>query len=356
MKVHRMKAISSFFRSPFGGGCVADGKANQPETVPKVPSLLFDMELEEAHATAAQAEDDDTDVETVLQQLTSLTDTWNQAEAHLVSHMRLVQNLLDGEGMRSLDALEVAEGLRRLGHSVVIRTALGGGWGGDCLRNLRHTFLWCSVQGLSGSQQYIVDPCFKEQFEIPHQTQRYAQVLAALPRIFIGTEERIVPLVELLCSEIRLAFKQANATLPPWRAPPAMLSKWRPRKSEDCVLEEVVLESHPASVPQWCPVQQAALAGSEGSLSPSPRCNSDSAVASPGLTAFFSKPVPSIEDRPLPSNTVASVPATDAGFQKLDVPNTVVRSLKEAYWFGCKAMPPAPAMAAQAAKHALHLV
>jgi PDDEXK-like family of unknown function len=30
---------------------------------------------------------------------------------------------------------------------VKIRTAIGGGWGGDCLRNLRHQFLTCTARG-----------------------------------------------------------------------------------------------------------------------------------------------------------------------------------------------------------------
>ena len=63
--------------------------------------------------------------------------------------MQLVQRLLlDGGDRQSLDILEVAEGLRKLGHTVTIRSALGGGGGNECLRNLRHRFLTCAVQGI----------------------------------------------------------------------------------------------------------------------------------------------------------------------------------------------------------------
>ena len=66
----------------------------------------------------------------------------------LASHMQLVQRLLVESGERQgLDVFEVAEGLRKLGHAVTIRSALGGGGGNECLRNLRHRFLTCRMQG-----------------------------------------------------------------------------------------------------------------------------------------------------------------------------------------------------------------
>jgi hypothetical protein len=46
----------------------------------------------------------------------------------------------------AMEADEVAEALLGLGHSVTVRTALGGGGGGECLRNLRHVFLSVRVQ------------------------------------------------------------------------------------------------------------------------------------------------------------------------------------------------------------------
>ena len=70
------------------------------------------------------------------------------ARLQLAAHMQLVQRLLsDGCTRQGLDILEVAEGLRKLGHTITIRSALGGGGGNECLRNLRHRFLTCRVQG-----------------------------------------------------------------------------------------------------------------------------------------------------------------------------------------------------------------
>ena len=55
---------------------------------------------------------------------------------------------------RPLEADALAERLRCLGHSVTVRTALGGGGGGECLRNLRHTFLSCAVHGAPAQDSY----------------------------------------------------------------------------------------------------------------------------------------------------------------------------------------------------------
>ena len=54
----------------------------------------------------------------------------------------------------AMEADEVAEALLGLGHSVTVRTALGGGGGGECLRNLRHVFLSVRLQVGSGPVLY----------------------------------------------------------------------------------------------------------------------------------------------------------------------------------------------------------
>ena len=66
-------------------------------------------------------------------------------------------------------------------------------------------------------EAYLVDPKFKEQFEIAHPTERYTELLDALPAFFVGTEDRLVTLVELLCSEMSAAFQSTGS-------PPALQS------------------------------------------------------------------------------------------------------------------------------------
>ena len=47
---------------------------------------------------------------------------------------------------RALEADDLAETLVQKGHTVTVRTALGGGGGCECLRNLRHVFLSVRIQ------------------------------------------------------------------------------------------------------------------------------------------------------------------------------------------------------------------
>lgn len=50
--------------------------------------------------------------------------------------------------------------------------------------------------GVGGSSYIVVDPCFRDQFELRAQcaTPRYEAVLALLPRVYVGHVDRL-PLV-----------------------------------------------------------------------------------------------------------------------------------------------------------------
>ncbi len=107
--------------------------------------------------------------------------------------------------------------------------------------------------GTQGHVNYIVDPSFREQFEIAHITPRYDCVLSEVPANFVGTEEQVAAVVEIMSKEISRAFQQAGATLPPWRHTASMLSKWQPRKSEDVSFDGQTLDSRTPSLPQDLP-------------------------------------------------------------------------------------------------------
>lgn len=68
--------------------------------------------------------------------------------ASYVQLIQLVRKLYE-DGARHGQALEadsLAEVLVQRGHTVTVRTALGGGGGCECLRNLRHVFLSVRIQ------------------------------------------------------------------------------------------------------------------------------------------------------------------------------------------------------------------
>lgn len=52
-------------------------------------------------------------------------------------------------------------------------------------------------------------------------------MLSLLPRVFVGTYDRLHRLVEWVCCEMQGSFHAGEGGLPPWRSVTAMLNKWR---------------------------------------------------------------------------------------------------------------------------------
>lgn len=52
-------------------------------------------------------------------------------------------------------------------------------------------------------------------------------VMQLLPRVFVGTHDRLQRLVEWACREMRACFQDSGSGLPPWRSLGHVLSKWR---------------------------------------------------------------------------------------------------------------------------------
>ena len=104
----------------------------------------------------------------------------------LLLHVRFAREDAAKHG-HALTIAELADTLRRLGYSVKIRTALGGGPGGSCLRSLRHSSLAISLAGPSGPMPYVLDPRFREQVGAAHARVGHpaggwaAQLLVQLP-------------------------------------------------------------------------------------------------------------------------------------------------------------------------------
>jgi uncharacterized protein (TIGR01615 family) len=50
----------------------------------------------------------------------------------------------------------------------------------------------------------VVDPSFKDSFVLSNGTPAYAAVWQALPELFVGTAQHLVPLVEFLCTQVSI--------------------------------------------------------------------------------------------------------------------------------------------------------
>lgn len=94
-----------------------------------------------------------------------------------------------------LDVVTLATRLDAVGYFASVRTALGGG--DACFRNLRNEFLCVTGDGDYEGVEFIVEPFFREHFEIPHATDTYRQVLGCAPEIFVGTPAHLIPMVQV---------------------------------------------------------------------------------------------------------------------------------------------------------------
>jgi len=70
----------------------------------------------------------------------------------------------------------------------------------------------------------------REQFTIPQATEQYLELIKLLPTEFVGSPARLVPLAQLLCSEMGASFAARGLACPPWRQAKSLLSKWLPAK------------------------------------------------------------------------------------------------------------------------------
>lgn len=71
-----------------------------------------------------------------------------------------------------------------------------------------------------------LQPAFSTHFQIGGQgSPRYQQLLDMLPAELVAPQATLAALTQLLCAEMRTAFKLTGLTMPPWRQGAAMLSK-----------------------------------------------------------------------------------------------------------------------------------
>mmetsp|Transcript_5552 Transcript_5552/g.7501 ORF Transcript_5552/g.7501 Transcript_5552/m.7501 type:complete len:284 (-) Transcript_5552:292-1143(-) len=95
------------------------------------------------------------------------------------------------------------------------------------------------------SERIIVEPFFREQFEVARPTESYLRILAALPQSFFGTQFQLSALVEFMSERMSESFREQGMGTPPWRQGGNMLTKW---DLNDAHLDTNILASIPNNV------------------------------------------------------------------------------------------------------------
>ena len=135
----------------------------------------------------------------------------------------------------TIDVVVLASKLSAVGYRVYLRSAIGGGDGVSCYFNLANEFLLVSSGDPSDpdTQDFLVEARFRDHFKIPQPTMRYEGLLEMVPEVVVATPSSLSGLVQLVCSEMALAFGQMGLSLPPWRQAKSLLSKWLPTRAKD---------------------------------------------------------------------------------------------------------------------------
>ncbi|KAG1673074.1 hypothetical protein FOA52_013143 [Chlamydomonas sp. UWO 241] len=213
-------------------------------TLPKVASLIFDLEMEDGAAVVHNT--DDIEIDLVESELRTFLRPGSSEHAKLIADVadavaaqtQASSSSAEQQALHQpVDAVSLLSALtsEACGYRVRLIRAVGGGEGSACLHNLRHTFLVVTPPE-HGAGHFIVDAHFVEQFEIAKPTPRYTRILSCVPRVLVLPEERVPPLVTFLCAELAGAFKTLGTVVPPWRQAASMLTKWLPRRSLDVEL------------------------------------------------------------------------------------------------------------------------
>ena len=121
-----------------------------------------------------------------------------------------------------------------------------GGAGHAALLNLRHSFLWIKPSDSAADAAHVpllpsdmkasfhqgepeilvLEPNIKAHFVISRPTEGYQRLLDALPKHFVGTHKRLVELVNFVCEQMLVSFRDKDMSVPPWRKNKSILSKW----------------------------------------------------------------------------------------------------------------------------------
>lgn len=207
-----------------------DGRVGATQGSSHSPSLLF--ELEEDDAPKLSLKVDIGRLHDTCQRVKHFSEPTGQFARKLLRDVKAFKQAVILEEDKS-DTVVLATKLANVGYTVSLRKALGGAAGTSCFSNLRHEFLVVTGSGDFQGIHYIVEPHFRQHFEITHPTEAYLQVLDEVPQEYVGTAARLIPVVQAVCGAMIASFDAKGLTLPPWRRTQSMLSKWLPSKASD---------------------------------------------------------------------------------------------------------------------------
>ncbi|XP_075524296.1 uncharacterized protein LOC142556700 [Primulina tabacum] len=91
-----------------------------------------------------------------------------------------------------------------------------------------HTFLDVidTSNPKKGELRVIIELNFRAEFEMALANPEYDKLVAALPEIFVGKIERLLPLLKILCTAAKRCMKAKKQHMGPWRKHRYMQAKW----------------------------------------------------------------------------------------------------------------------------------
>jgi uncharacterized protein (TIGR01615 family) len=121
--------------------------------------------------------------------------------------------------------------LRAAGYNAAIcksRWDHAGGFPGGDYEYIDVVFSVASSTSSSSSkiERVLIDIDFRTQFEIARPTKEYNAIVKALPIAFVGGEDRLQQIVNLMSDAVKSSLKKRGMPLPPWRKPEYMHAKW----------------------------------------------------------------------------------------------------------------------------------
>ncbi|GFR42010.1 hypothetical protein Agub_g2800 [Astrephomene gubernaculifera] len=159
--------------------------------------------------------------------LEEVAQSWQASAAcmQLLNDVRALKHQGQAAGATAL-----AQRLREMGYNAS-RVAQNASHTTASALRLAHDFVVVTGCGCAGP--LVVEPNFREHFCIGsvYATERYRQLLAAIPEELVAPYSQLQDMVKLICAEMKFSFEATGNSLPPWRSTSSVLSRWSAAKA-----------------------------------------------------------------------------------------------------------------------------